>query len=66
MTFSGPELPVGTYNSFAENRQHWMVIEKNKASRHIRFSPEEYEEDEVKLKAKLRDWAEKNGIKFEK
>lgn len=32
MTFSGPELPVGTYNSFAENRQHWMVIEKNKAS----------------------------------
>ncbi|MBO4531748.1 MAG: hypothetical protein J5767_14045, partial [Paludibacteraceae bacterium] len=64
MTFSNPDLPVGTDVSFAENRQHWMVIEKNKASRHIRFNPDEYTEDETKLKNMLREWAEKEGIKF--
>lgn len=64
MTFSGPDLPVGTDISFAANHQQWLVIEKNKATRHIRFMPEEYEEDNVKLKAMLREWAEKNGIVF--
>ena len=66
MTFSGPDLPVGTMISLTENRQQWLVIEKNKAARHMRFDPEEYEEDEVKLKSMLQKWAEKNGIKFER
>ena len=64
MTFSGPNLPVGTDISFADTKQSWTVIAKNKAARHVRFDPEEYEEDEAKIKAMLRDWAEKNGIEF--
>ncbi len=64
LTFSGSDLPVGRTFSFPENSQGWKVIKKNKAARHIRFSPDEYEEDETKLKAKLREWAEKNGIRF--
>ena len=64
MTFSGPNLPVGTMISFTNNCQQWLVIEKNKATRHIRFSPDEYEEDKAKLKDKLREWAEEQGIKF--
>ena len=65
MTFSGPDLPAGTMISLTENRQQWLVIEKNKAARHVRFDPEEYEEDEAIIKAKLREWAEKNGVEFE-
>lgn len=65
LTFTSSELPVGRMFSIPENSQGWKVIAENKAARHIRFSPDEYEEDEVKLKAKLRAWAEKNGIKFE-
>ncbi len=65
LTFTGSELPVGRRFSFSENSQGWKVIKKNKAACHIRFSPDEYEEDEVKIKVKLRDWAEKNGIKIE-
>ncbi len=65
LTFTGSELPVGRRFSFSENSQGWKVIKKNKAARHIRFSPDEYEEDEVKIKVNLRDWAEKNGIKIE-
>ena len=64
LTFSGPDLPVGTRFSFAENSQCWTVFEKNKAARHIRFSVDEYEEDNERLKAKLRAWAENNGIEF--
>ena len=64
MTFSGPNLPVGTMITFTNNCQQWLVIEKNKATRHIRFSPDEYEEDKAKLKDKLREWAEEQGIKF--
>ncbi len=64
MTFSGPDLPVGTEISFVDNSQHWMIIEKNKATRHIRFNPDEYEEDKEKLRNKLRDWAERNGFVF--
>ena len=64
MTFSGPDLPVGTMISLTENRQQWLVIDKNKATRHIRFSPDEYEEDEAKFKVMLRDWAEKKRIVF--
>lgn len=64
MTFSGPNLPVGTMITFTNNCQQWLVIEKNKATRHIRFSPDEYEEDKAKLKDKLREWAERNGLEF--
>ena len=64
MTFSGPDLPVGTDISFADTKQRWTVIAKNKAIRHVRFDPEEYEEDEAKIKAKLREWAEKSGVMF--
>lgn len=66
LTFTGSELPVGRTFSFPENSQDWKVIAANKAARHIRFSPDEYEEDEVKLKYMLQKWAEKNGIKFER
>ena len=65
LIFTGSELPIGRTLSFNENSQHWKVIKKNKAACHIRFIPDEYEEDEVKLKAKLREWAEKNGIVIE-
>ena len=64
MTFSGPDLPVGTDISFADTKQRWTVIAKNKAVRHVRFDPEEYEEDEAKIKVKLREWAEKSGVVF--
>lgn len=64
MTFSGPDLPVGTLITFTENHISWTVIGKDKATRHIRFKPEEYEDDEEKIKAKLREWAEDNGIEF--
>ena len=65
LTFIGSELPVGRTFSITENSQGWKVITDNKAARHIRFSPDEYEEDKAKLKVKLRDWAEKNSIKLE-
>ena len=64
MTFSGPDLPVGTDISFADTKQRWTVIAKNKAARHVRFDPEEYEEDEAKIKDMLLEWAEERGIKF--
>jgi hypothetical protein len=64
LTFSGSELPVGSTFSFNENSQHWKVIDKNKGAYRIRFSPDEYTEDRDKLKIKLREWAEKNGIEF--
>ena len=64
MTFTGPDLPVGTELLFPEIYQRWTVIAKNKAARHVRFNPEEHEEDEAQLKAKLREWAEKSGIVF--
>ena len=64
LTFTGSELPIGMTFSFPENSQGWKVIAANKAARHIRFSPDEYEEDKAKLKAKLHEWAEKSGIVF--
>ena len=65
LTFTGSKMPVGSTFSFGENSQHWKVIKKNMAARHIRFSPEEYTEYEEILKSKLRKWAEENGIVFE-
>lgn len=64
LTFTGSELPIGKTFSFPHNSQGWKVIKKNKAARHIRFKPDEYTEDEAKLKTMLREWAENNGIKF--
>ena len=65
ITFSGPDLPVGTLISLTENSTSWTVIAKGKAARHVRFCPDEYEEDKAKLKVKLRDWAENKSIKLE-
>ena len=64
LTYIGSEMPVDSTFSFDENSHHWKVIKKNMAARHIRFSPEEYTEDKGKLKLMLREWAEKNGIRF--
>jgi len=64
MTFTDSDLPVDSTFSFGENSQHWKVIMKNKAVYHIRFSPDEYTEDKEELKIMLREWAEKNGIRF--
>ncbi len=70
LTFTGSDLPVGT--SFIPvgtefsytGHKSWEVYKENKAFRHLRFSEDEYEEDKAKLKAKLRVWAEENGIRF--
>lgn len=66
ITLSGSELPVG--NSIhipgPDGPSEWIVIKENKASGVTCFDPDEYTEDEVKLKSMLREWAENNGIKF--
>ena len=64
VTFSGPDLPVETRITFPETSLTLTVIEKHKATCHIRFMPEEYEEDKAKIKAMLLEWAEERGIKF--
>lgn len=64
ITFTDYDLPVDSTFSLGENSQHWKVIKKNKAAYHIRFSPDEYTEDKEELKIMLREWAEKNGIRF--
>lgn len=64
LTFSSSDLQVGSEFYIPETSQRWKVITNNKAARHIRFSPDEYEEDKTKLKNKLHDLAENNGIKF--
>ena len=64
LTFSCSDLQVGSEFYIPETSQRWKVITNNKAARHIRFSPDEYEEDKTKLKNKLLEWAENNGIKF--
>jgi hypothetical protein len=65
MTFSGPELPVGTEITFAGTTRRWKVIAKNKAAYPIPFNPEEYEEDKAKIKVKLSEWAVKSGVVFD-
>ena len=47
-----------------ESVSKWTVFIKNKAFSMTCFEPDEYTEDEVKLKAMLREWAENNGINF--
>ena len=66
ITLSGSELPVGStfYIPGTSWPSEWSVIKENKASGVTCFEPDEYTEDEVKLKAMLREWAENNGIVF--
>ena len=66
LTLSDCDLPVGTefVISKPEGVSKWTVFIKNKAFSMTCFEPDEYTEDEVKLKSMLREWAENNGIKF--
>ena len=70
LTFSCSELPIGAEFYLHENKnindytESWYVFAKNKAIGIAKFDPDEYTEDEVKLKSMLREWAENKGIKF--
>ena len=66
LTLSDCDLPVGTefVISKPEGVSKWTVFIKNKAFSMMCFDPDEYTEDEVKLKSMLREWAENSGIKF--
>ena len=66
LTLSDCDLPVGTEFEISkpEGVSKWTVFIKNKAFSMMCFDPDEYTEDEVKLKSMLREWAENNGIKF--
>ena len=66
LTLSDCDLPVGTefVISKPEGVSKWTVFIKNKAFSMTCFEPDEYTEDEVKLKSMLREWAENSGIKF--
>ena len=66
LTLSDCNLPVGTEFEISkpESVSKWTVFIKNKAFSMMCFDPDEYTEDEVKLKSMLREWAENNGIKF--
>lgn len=66
MTLSDCDLPVGTEFEISkpESVSKWTVFIKYKAFSMTCFEPDEYTEDEVKLKSMLREWAENSGIKF--
>ena len=66
LTLSDCDLPVGTEFEISrpESVSKWTVFIKNKAFSMTCFEPDEYTEDEVKLKTMLREWAENKGIKF--
>ena len=66
LTLSDCDLPVGTEFEISKPKgvSKWTVFIKNKAFSMMCFDPDEYTEDEVKLKSMLREWAENNGIKF--
>lgn len=70
LTFSSSELPVGTEFYLHDNNlindytNSWYVFTKDKAFGIARFDPNEYTDDEVKLKSMLREWAKNIGIKF--
>ena len=70
LTLSDCDLPVGTEfeiskpESVSKSVSKWTVFIKNKAFSMTCFEPDEYTEDEVKLKSMLREWAENSGIKF--
>ena len=66
LTLSDCDLPVGTEFAISKPKgvSKWTVFIKNKAFSMMCFDPDEYTEDEVKLKSMLQEWAENNGIKF--
>ena len=66
LTLSDCNLPVGTEFEISkpESVSKWTVFIKNKAFSMTCFEPDEYTEDELKLKSMLREWAENSGIKF--
>lgn len=66
LTLSDCDLPVGTEFKISkpEGVSKWTVFINNKAFSMMCFDPDEYTEDEAKLKSMLREWAENNGIKF--
>ena len=70
LTLSDCDLPVGTEfeiskpESVSKSVSKWTVFINNKAFSMTCFEPDEYTEDEVKLKSMLREWAENSGIKF--
>ena len=66
LTLSDCDLPLGTEFEISKSEKvsKWTVFIKNKAFSMMCFDPDEYTEDEVKLKSMLREWAENNGIKF--
>ena len=66
LTLSNCDLPVGTefVISKPEGVSKWTVFMKNIAFSMTSFEPDEYTEDEVKIKSMLREWAENSGIKF--
>ena len=66
LTLSDCDLPVGTEFEISKPKgvSKWTVFIKNKAFSMMCFDPDEYTEDEVKLKSMLREWAENSAIKF--
>jgi len=63
LTFSGPDLPIGTAFSLSLGDPRWRVFAKNKAFCRVRFNPDECG-CEATTKIKYRHWAESHGIIF--
>ena len=66
LTLSDCNLPVGTEFEIPRTGgvSKWTIFVKDKAFSMTSFDPDEYTEDEAKLKVLLRKWADSNGIKF--
>ena len=66
LTLSDCNLPVGTEIEISRpgGSSKWELFAKDKAFSMTSFAPDEFTEDETKLKNMLREWAEKNGIEF--
>ena len=66
LTLSDCNLPVGTEIEISRpcGYSKWELFAKDKAFSMTSFAPDEFTEDETKLKNMLREWAEKNGIEF--
>ena len=63
LTFSGPDLPIGTVFSLGLGDPAWRVFAENKAYCRVRFNTDEYGH-KATTKIKYRQWAENHGIKF--
>jgi len=66
LTLSDCNLPVGTEFEISRpcGSSKWELFAKDKSFSMASFAPDEFTEDETKLKNMLREWAEKNGIEF--